>query len=223
MIADDTKSAVALAELCRIYWYPLYVFARRSGLTVADAEDATQGFLTRVIEKDYIARARSEQGTLRSFLLRGLKNYLANERKARHRLKRGGNQETLSLDFILAEKRYQQEPAEAAQSPDYLFERRWATTVLDSVFATLKHEYRARDKSAIYEALKPTLGGTRSGAQTYASVARDLGMTEGAVKLAAYRMRQRFREILRMQVAQTVQSEEEVNEEILALFRAFSR
>jgi DNA-directed RNA polymerase specialized sigma24 family protein len=219
---DDTVSAVALSELCRLYWYPLYVFARRSGLNPPDSEDATQGFLARVIEKDYIARAREELGTLRSFLLRGLKNYLANERKAQRRLKRGGGQEVFSLDATDAERRYKLEPQDA-QSPDVLFERRWATTVLNNVFEELRREYSASGKESLFDALKPTLAGERSEANSHASIGEALDMSEGAVKIAAYRMRQRFREILRDQVAQTVQSEEEVNGEILALFRVFSR
>ena len=134
---DDTLAAAALAELCKACWYPLYVFARRTGLTAPDAEDATQGFLARVIKKEMIARAREELDTLRSFLLRGLKNYLANERNAQRRTKRGGGQLSQSLG-----------PAALATA-----ERRWATTVLDNVFTALRAEYEHADKGAVYDAL----------------------------------------------------------------------
>ncbi|MEZ5326709.1 MAG: hypothetical protein R3F19_16810 [Verrucomicrobiales bacterium] len=225
--ADDTLAATALAELCKTYWYPLYVFARRTGLTAPDAEDATQGFLARVIEKEMIARAREELGTLRSFLLRGLKNYLANERKARYRTKRGGGHLLVSLDaaaIASAERRYQFEPDTGTNdSPDQWFERRWATTVLENVFATLRDEYGQADKGALFDALKPTLTSARGDSPTYAAIGDSFAMTEAAVKLVAFRMRQRFRDILREQVGQTVQTEREVNEEILALFRAFAR
>ncbi|MEM7386859.1 MAG: sigma-70 family RNA polymerase sigma factor, partial [Verrucomicrobiota bacterium] len=142
---DDTVASDAMSELCRLYWYPLYVFARRQGLSPQDAEDATQGFLARVIEKGYLTRARSDRGTLRSFLLKGLKYFLANERKAARRLKRGGGSPGFSLDAGEGEIRFQRELAHD-DSPDRLFDRKWATVVIERALSAVKEEYVRKNK-----------------------------------------------------------------------------
>ena len=219
----DTRAQVALDELCRTYWYPLFVFARRSGLSPEDAEDSTQGFIGRLIEKDYFANAREERGTLRSFLLSGFKNYLINQRKAERREKRGGGQILLSLSVTEAEERYRLEPDDIGASPDLLFERRWAMTILEQVFARLRSEYESAEKGELFEALKVSLVGTRKTSASYVELGQRLGMSAGAVKLAAYRLRQRFRELIRAHIADTVSHPDEINEEILALFRTFAR
>jgi RNA polymerase sigma factor (sigma-70 family) len=202
----------ALEELAGAYWFPLYAYIRRQGRPAAEAEDLTQGFFARLLEKKSLAAADPQKGRFRSFLLASLKNFMANEWDRSVTLKRGGGKPLIALDALDAEARYAVEPADDL-TPERLFERRWAMAVLDQVLARLEQEYRDRRAAETFEALKGCLAGAADAA-THASVARRLGMTEGAVKVAAHRLRKRYRDILREEIAETVASPDLVDEEI---------
>jgi RNA polymerase sigma-70 factor (ECF subfamily) len=203
--------------LCRLYWYPLYAYVRRRGHGAQDAEDLTQEFFARVLAKDYLASVDRSKGKFRSFLLASLKHFLANEWDRSHAQKRGGGQVILPLDGASAETRYGLEPAHDV-TPEKLFERQWAITVLEQVMVRLKREFVAGEKADIFDVLKPFLAGDETSA-TYAQVAAKLGMTEGAVKVAVHRMRRRYRGLLREEIAQTVATPEEIADEIRCLLR----
>jgi RNA polymerase sigma factor (sigma-70 family) len=207
-----TAQQRALAELAQAYWFPLYAFIRRQGHGVAQAEDLAQEFFARLLEKNTLESVNRGKGKFRSFLLASLKNFLANEWDRRSAQKRGGGRATIALDGLDAEARYALEPADDL-TPERLFERRWAMAVLDACLARLNKEYADRGDAATFEALKSSLTATAD-ASAYADVAQRLGMTEGAVKVAAHRLRKRYRELLREEIAQTVASPDEVDEEI---------
>jgi DNA-directed RNA polymerase specialized sigma24 family protein len=207
----------ALAALCETYWYPLYAYARRRGLDAEAAGDATQGFFARLLEKGDLAVADRTRGRFRSFLLAAFGHYLANERDRERALRRGGGRPTLSLDFDAGESRYGLEPADEA-TPERIFDRRWALTLLDRAFARLRDEYGLAGKGDLFEALRPALAGDRGA--PYVEVAARLGMTEGAVKVAAHRLRSRCGEVIRAEIAETVGSAEEVEDELRQLFAA---
>jgi RNA polymerase sigma factor (sigma-70 family) len=205
----------ALEELIQIYWFPLYAYIRRQGHGVQEAEDLVQEFFTRLLEKKYLAHVDRSKGKFRSFLLASLKHFLANEWDKSHTQKRGGQSRLIALDALKAEARYALEPVDTL-TPDRLFERRWALAVLDHVLGRLRQEYLAHGKDDLFEGLKDSLiRGTE--AIKYADIARELGMTEGAVKVAVHRMRQRYRDLLRDEIAQTVDSPAHVEEEIAYL------
>jgi RNA polymerase sigma factor (sigma-70 family) len=202
----------ALEELAQAYWYPLYAFIRRQGHPAAQAEDLTQEFFARLLEKKALASVDREKGKFRSFLLASVKNFLANEWDKSQTLKRGGGKPLVALDALDAEARYALEPADRL-TPDRLFERRWALAVLDLVLARLQQEYVDRGDAATFEALKSSLTGEADG-PTYGTIAQRLGMTEGAVKVAAHRLRKRYREFLRDEIVQTVADPDLVDDEI---------
>jgi RNA polymerase sigma-70 factor (ECF subfamily) len=208
---DTTHARAALEKLCQKYWYPLYVFVRRLGHSPHDAEDLVQSFFTLCIEKNYLGGADQSKGRFRSFLLIALKRFLANEWDKARTLKRGGGTPVVSLDALTAEQRYALEPAECL-SADRLFERRWALTLLDNVLARLQEEQIEAGQREAFEALKDSLTGG-GGGLPYAELADRLGKTEGAVKVAVHRLRQRYRELLESEIANTVASPEEVAEE----------
>lgn len=208
----------ALASLCQSYWFPLYAYVRRRTADVHEAQDLVQGFFTRLLEKDLLAVADPERGRFRAFLLTALKHFLANEWSKEQAQKRGGGQVALALDFDSGESRYSLEPAHDLTA-ERLYEKQWVLTLLDRVLASLRAECQAAGKEAQFQLLKPFLGGGR-GEGSYAAVARDLGMTEGAVKTAAHRLRQRYRELLRSELAQTVAHPADVDDEIRYLFTA---
>jgi len=211
-------AAEALEQLCRTYWYPLYAFARRSGHAPADAEDLTQGFFARLLEADFLKAAAQEKGRFRSFLLVALKRYMANEWDREHAGKRGGFAERLSIDPELGETLLAGEPSQI--QPDLLYDRQWARTLLDRTLETLRQEYMASGRATLFEHLQPCLAREET-ALPYADIATRLRLTEAAVKMAVHRLRGRYREILRAEIAQTVTSEAEVEEEIQSLFSAF--
>jgi len=217
---QDSRSGEALETLCRAYWYPLYAFIRRQGSAPADAEDLTQGFFARFLEKHYLKSVNPDKGKFRSFLLASLKHFLANERDRVRTKKRGGGAIHLSLDAATAETRYLQEPIDA-MTPEKIFDREWALTLLELVLARLRRDFRDEDKAALFEELKVVLTAGK-GAVSHAEIAAKLGMSEGAVKVAAHRMRRRYRELLKEEIAQTVTGPEQVEEEIRALFSVFS-
>jgi RNA polymerase sigma-70 factor (ECF subfamily) len=206
----------ALAELCRLYWYPLYAYVRRRGHDHDAAQDLTQGFFARLLERQDWAAVDPERGRFRSFLLAACQHFLANEHDREHSRKRGGGQRLLSLDFADADGRYLREPSHD-QTPERLFERRWALTLLEQVLAGLQEEYESAGKGPQFEALKGSLAGPEV---PYAAVAEELGMSEGAVKVAAHRLRQRYRDRLRATIADTVADEAQVDEELRDLFAA---
>lgn len=216
---DSTPDArAALEKLCRTYWPPLYSFVRRSGHPPADAQDLTQGFFFQLLQRNFLNAVDPRKGRFRSFLLASLKHYLSNERDRARAQKRGGGQAPISIDAQDAEGRYLHEPADP-MTPDKLYERRWALTVLDQALARLQKEYAASGRGAIFEQLKGELTGaaTRS---PHMEIGQELGMTPGAVKVAAHRLRQRFGEVLRAEIAETVARPEDVEEEIRQLFQA---
>ena len=208
---DSTRARAALEALCRTYWYPLYAFARRMGQSPHDAEDSVQGFFAICLEKNYLAAAEQAKGRFRSFLLLALKRFLAKERDKSRARKRGGGQRPIALDGLTAEQRYALEPAEPL-SADRLFERRWALTLLEQVLSRLREELAAAGRLEAFEQLKEfLLAGGRG--TPYKELAARLGTSEGAVKVGVHRLRQRYRELLEEEIANTVASPEEVEEE----------
>jgi RNA polymerase sigma-70 factor (ECF subfamily) len=216
--ADSTASRDALAALCAIYWYPLYAFVRRHGRSPDDARDLTQAFLTSLIERRDFDDLRRERGRFRAFLLASLKHFLANDAVRRRALKRGGGASTLPLEFDDAERRYGQEPA-APETPETIFERRWALTVIDRVLAELRRDAIESGRVREFDALKACLLG-EAPPGGYRAVAEALGTSEGAVKVAAHRLRRRFRAALHEHIAETVADPAEVDDEIRYLIRA---
>ena len=210
----------ALTHLCAAYWYPIYAYVRRHGHDPDEAQDLTQSFFARLLEKHVVEDVRRERGRFRSFLLGALKHFLANEWRREHAQKRGGNLSITSIDVGDGETRYAHEPAHA-RTPEQVFERRWALTVLDNVLRALESETAAEGKANLFERLKCYLSGD-AGAPSYAETGAMLAMSEGAVKVAVHRLRQRYKSILREQIAETVAGESEVDEEIAALFAALS-
>lgn len=211
---------MALEELCRTYWYPLYVYVRRQTPTREDAEDLTQSFFARLLEKDYLTGLNSERGRFRAFLLAALKHFLANEWDRARRQKRGGGVAMVPLDWQTADTRYHIEPPDNL-SPDKLYDRAWAVTVLERVLTRLRAESAGEGKAELFGQLKPFLMVGKS-AIPYAQVAETLKLTEGAVRVAVHRLRSRYRELLREEVRQTISDPTQVEEEMRALFSAFA-
>ncbi|HEY0548615.1 MAG TPA: RNA polymerase sigma factor [Verrucomicrobiae bacterium] len=217
---DSTRARAALEKLCKNYWYPLYAFVRRLGHGAHDAEDLVQSFFAVCLEKNYLGAADQTKGRFRSFLLLALKRFLANEWDKARTLKRGGTQTTISLDSLTAEQRYALEPAEQLTA-DKLFERRWALTLLDQVLARLRDEQAAAGKLAQFEEIKESI--TAAGRGTpYVELATRLGTSEGAIKVMVHRLRQRYRELLEAEIANTVSSPEEIDQERRHLLAALS-
>ena len=214
---DDTHGREALATLCEQYWYPLYVYVRRRGYAPEDAQDLTQAFFARLLSKGDVARATPTRGRFRSFLLTSLQNFLANEFDRQRTLKRGGGTMLLSLDLPAAEQRYQVEPV-SSDNPDEQFNRKWALTVVERALRQLRIEHDRDGKGSMFARLSELMtAGTAE--DSYRAAAIDLGMNEGAVRVAVHRMRRRFRDILRAEVAQTVDPVE-MDDEIQFLIRA---
>ncbi|MBN2295606.1 MAG: RNA polymerase sigma factor [Pirellulales bacterium] len=218
---EDTQSREALAGLCQVYWYPLYAFVRRHGYGPQDAQDLTQEFFLGLQEKDYLGGIDRSKGKFRSFLLVAMKHFLSNEWARAKTLKRGGGHKLVSLDTLSAEERYRREP-EDNTTPEKLFERRWALTLLDQVLTRLSKEYETKGKQEMFEQLQGCLTGDRD-LLPYAELASKLDMTEGAVKVAVHRMRQRYRGVLRDEISQTVADPAEIDDEIRQLFTALGK
>ena len=210
----------ALEKLCRIYWYPLYSFVRFSGSAPADAQDLTQGFFLQLLKSNFLGAVSPRKGKFRSFLLASLKHYLSNERDRARALKRGGGIAPISIDEQDAENRYRLEPVDQ-MTPEKLYERRWALTVLDLALARLKEEYASSGRLHLFDQLKEELTGGET-CDSHAEIGRQLGMTPGAVKVAAHRLRKRYRECLRAEIANTLADPDEVDEEIRHLFQALN-
>ena len=218
--ATSDGSAAALEQLCRTYWYPLYSFARRTGLAAHDAEDLTQAFFAFLLEKDTIARADRERGRFRSFLLSAFKNFHANERAHLAAAKRGGGKTVVSLDELRAEDRYQHEP-KSDLTPERLYDQKWAASLLDQVMQLLRTEYTSLGKGPLFDALRSVIWGSRQEGG-YEKLAQQLGMSEGAFKVAVHRLRTRFKECLHQEVAQTVATPGEIEDELRHLLSALS-
>jgi len=214
----SAQATEALEQLCRTYWYPLYAFVRRHVSEAHDAEDLTQEFFTRFLAKEYFGRADPTLGRFRSFLLACLKNFLAEQQRQARRLKRGGGQTPLSWDSQTAEERYRLEPADP-MTPEQIYDRRWALTLLETVLARLAEEQSAVGKEQVFAQLKGYLWG-ETGETSYSEMAERLGMTEGAVKVAVHRLRRRLRDLLREEVAHTVAADAEIDEELRHLIGA---
>jgi RNA polymerase sigma factor (sigma-70 family) len=209
---SSTQAAQALGTLCQTYWYPLYAFVRRQGHEAHEAEDLTQEFFARFLAKKYFGRADPALGRFRNFLLACLKHFLSEQRRQAGRLKRGGGQPIFSWDSLTAEERYRSEPADAV-APEKVYDRRWALTLLEQALARLGQEQSAAGKGDLFTQLQDYLWGEGSGTG-YAEIAPRLGMTEGALKVAVHRLRQRYRALLREEAAHTVASGEDIDEEL---------
>jgi RNA polymerase sigma factor (sigma-70 family) len=224
LAARDKNSPVsveALETLCRRYWYPLYAFVRRVGKSPHDAEDLTQEFFSRLLQKDWLDAADQERGRFRTFLVMAMKRFLANEWDKGRAAKRGGGQSFVPLDTELGEARYLREPPTGSPA-EFLYERRWALTLLDQSVAALRAEYERDGRAADFDQLKRFLTAER-GAIPYSEIARELGATEGGARVAVHRMRKRFRQVFRATIAGTVADPLDLDGEIKHVVEILSR
>jgi len=202
----------ALEKLCRIYWRPIYSFVRRQGIRPEEAEDITQGFFAQLLERRSLSAVRKEKGRLRSYLLGALKYFLADEQRRAMAIKRGKGQRLISLDELRGEERIQMEPTDPVTA-EMIYERRWALTVLEHVLSRLKEEYRGAGNAALFDSLKQLLP-DEPGAPSQAEIAARLGMTENAVRQAFHRFRQRYQSLLREEIAHTVATPGDIEDEL---------
>jgi RNA polymerase sigma factor (sigma-70 family) len=217
---SSPQSDRALGELCQAYWYPLYACVRRQGRTKEDAEDLVQAFFARFLEKNYLEGLSAERGKFRAFLLASLKHFLANEWDKSQRQKRGGGVQHLSLDWQSADQRYHLDSPDAT-SPDRIFDREWALALLERVIGRLRDESAAAGKSPLFDRAKGYLMVGES-AIPYPQAAKELQMDEGAVRVAVHRLRKRYRELLREEIAQTLSDPGQVAEELRSLQAALA-
>ena len=215
LAAADGGSAQArdaLERLCKSYWYPLYAYIRRRGRSAHDAQDLTQEFFLQLLDHGTLSRADPRKGKFRAFLLVALNHFLTNEWHRAHALKRGGAYAFLSWDDCHAEERYRAEPL-ATENPEVLFEQRWAMTVVERAVGRLRQEFSEDGRSELFETLKTVLTGERT-SEPYLSIAERFGTTEAAIKMSVVRMRRRFGEILREEIAHTVAAPQDVDDEL---------
>lgn len=217
--SDSTTARNALAQLCQCYWYPLYAYVRRRGNSPQDAEDLTQGFFRRLLELDSLAAVSREKGKFRSFLLASLNHYLSDEWDRERAQKRGKGQ-VISLDANMAEARWSREPADTL-TPEKLFERKWAMTLLDAVVQRLQRDYESAGKGPLFLALRFSLMGEKA-EEPYTKLSAELGLSEPALRVAVHRLRERYRQMLRDEIARTVASEAEIDGEIQHLYQALA-
>jgi RNA polymerase sigma factor (sigma-70 family) len=215
---QSPQSTQALETLCKNYWYPLYAFVRRYGRSPHDAEDLTQAFFARLLERNYLASVDPAKGKFRSFLLGSLKHFLANEWDKMNAQKRGGGKTIISIDRDAAEESYRFEPVDKLTA-DKIFERRWAMTLLERTLQRLESEYTTDGKTALFAELKSTITGEPA-VGGYVAIAARLNTSEGAIKVAAHRLRQRYRELLRAEISETVATNDELEDELRNLFAA---
>jgi RNA polymerase sigma factor (sigma-70 family) len=213
-------AAEALEQLCQTYWYPLYAFVRREGSSAPDAQDLTQEFFARLLEKNYLAQVAPQKGKFRSFLLAALRHFLADQRDRARAVKRGGGADCLSLDAQAAEERYRLEPVDRMDA-EKIYERRWAMTLLEQALTRLRDENVAADKKELFERLRDFVAGESD--MSCGEAAAQLGLTESAVKSALHRLRQRYRELVREEVAHTVADPAEVDAELRYLIAVLSQ
>ena len=218
---SSTQADAALARLCETYWYPLYAFLRSRGSSAEDAQDLTQAFFARLLEKRALAQADPARGRFRSFLLASLKNFVANERDRDQAKKRGGGISVVPLDIENAEGRFQLEPR-TEETPERIFDRGWALILLDNAVRQVQAEMTRAGRDSHFTQLKGYLTGDEPHA-SYADAASVLNMSEGAVKVAVHRLRRRFRDVVRREIAQTVSTPDEIDDELRHLWSAVSR
>jgi RNA polymerase sigma factor (sigma-70 family) len=217
---ESTRAESALASLCEIYWFPVYAFVRRTGASVDDARDLTQAFFLKVLEKGYFKEARQERGRFRSFLLTAVRHFLANERDAAYAAKRGGRLLHIPLEFDDGERQYLIEPVED-ETPERMYERRWALTVMDRAMGRLAARYTKPDRQKTFQTLRPLLVGHDP--DSYAMAAATLDVTEGALRVALHRLRRSFAASLRDVIAETVERPEDVDQELQHLLASVRR
>jgi len=217
---DDNTSVArdAVATLYQTYWYPLYAYVRRRGRSADDARDLVQAFFLSLLERRDFGRVSPDRGRFRAFLLASMKHFLANDLARRQTLKRGGGADLRELSFDHAEDRYAREPAESV-TPEVLYERRWALTVIEQVLAALRQEWREQGREPLFDALRECLLGTPPPGG-YAETGQRLAISEGAVKTAVHRLRRRFQSELLRQVGETVSSPDEAEDEVRRLIQA---
>jgi RNA polymerase sigma factor (sigma-70 family) len=217
---ESPSAAAALEKLCRTYWQPLYVYARRRGYSLEEAQDLTQSFFARFLEKKSFSLADPSRGRFRTFLLKALQHFLTDDWKRDHRLKRGGGQVEVPWDMHLADD---QDAAALAETmtPERVYEERWAMTLLEQVLGSMREDYSKAGKSRLFEALRDFLWGLEDSA-SYAQIAERLEMTEGAIRVAVHRLREHYRERLRAEVAHTVSHPNEVDDELRYLIQLIS-
>jgi len=218
---ESPAAHAALTQLCQTYWYPLYCCVRRHGHSPEDAQDLTQAFFAKLLEKNQIALADRERGRFRTFLLRSLENFLRTQHRDATAQKRGGGREIVSWDAQLAEERYAVEAREDF-SPATRFEMEWVGAVLEGVLAALRREFSASSRLELFDALEPRLWGDDT-STPYARIGADLNMTVVAVRVTLHRLRQRFHELLRAEIAHTVETSAEVEEEIRYFRKVLAR
>ena len=218
---DSETANAALEQLCRTYWPPLYAFIRREGYSDAEAKDLTQEFFLRLVDRDFLQRLRHQRGKFRSFLLTFLKHFLLEQRGKARAQKRGGDRTIVSLDEMNEEGSFFHEPVDDF-SPDHVFELRWAQTIFQVALNRLREEYVAAGKAELFDLLKD-FQPRESGAPSYTEIGAQFGLTEAAMKSAVQRMRARHRQLLRQEIANTVTSPEEIEEEIRHLRTVLSR
>jgi RNA polymerase sigma-70 factor (ECF subfamily) len=216
---DSTSARNALAQLCQTYWYPLYAYVRRRGESPEDAEDLTQGFFARLLELNSLADVRREKGKFRSFLLASLNHYLSDEWD-RERAQKRGQGRVISLEAGMAEARFSREPADTL-TPEKLFERKWAMTLLETVVQRLQHEYGSAGKGRLFLALRFSIAGEKA-EEPYAKLSAELGLSEPALRVAVHRLRRRYKQLFRDEIARTVATEAEVDGEIRCLYAALA-
>jgi len=220
---DHPEATAALERLCRTYWYPLYVYVRRRGYGPEDAQDMTQQFFALLLQKEYFRLADPARGRFRTFLLHALDNFVINEWKKAHRVKRGGGVALLALDLPGAENLYASE-AGSTLSPESAYDKRWALTLLEHVMASLRLQYADAGKGPLFDALASQLWGNdgSAGQKSLRTLGAGLGMTEGATRVALHRLREKFRQLLKAEVGLTVARPEEIDQEVRYLLRVVS-
>ncbi|MSU59352.1 MAG: sigma-70 family RNA polymerase sigma factor [Pedosphaera sp.] len=216
---ESSRAAQALEQLCQTYWYPLYVFLRRNGQSPEDAQDLVQGFFAHLLGGNMLNRIAPEKGRFRSFLLASLKNFLCDQADKANALKRGGGVQTVSLDAATAEERFHLEPQDMLD-PAKAYDRRWALMLLESALTRLSSENEGERRKR-FDRLRDFMLGDPTDT-TYAETGRTLGMSEGAVKVAVLRLRQRYRELVRDEIAETVATPEDVQDELQHIFSVLS-
>jgi RNA polymerase sigma factor (sigma-70 family) len=209
---DSPAAQQALEKLCRIYWRPIYSFVRRQGVGPQEAEDLTQGFFALLLERKDLNTVRKEKGRLRSYLVASLKNFLADESRHAMAIKRGKGQRLIPLEELSTDEGIHTEPADSVTA-EQIYERRWASTVLEHVLSRLKDEYRAAGHAALFDSLKQLLP-DEPGAPSHADIAAQLGMTENAVRQAFHRFRRRYQLLLREEIAHTVATPSDIEDEL---------
>ncbi len=213
-------AATALAELCETYWYPVYVFVRRTGHSADEAADLTQAFFARILEKRDLKAARPDRGRFRSFLLASVRHFLSNERDRQQALKRGGRLLHVPVEVDTGERLYQREPADD-MTPERIYERRWTLTVLDKAMARISTRYEGKGRRDLFLRLQPILSGDEPA--SYRELAEQLDVSEGSLRVAAHRLRKEFAAALRATIGETVERSEDIDDELRYLLGVVGR